>query len=72
MTVDVCRQLSEKPAKHVCMATFGVGLSWGFCLVDMEGTYVAPIRTYQTPSENMTRQQKIDYWISYFKEGNNA
>lgn len=29
VTVDVCRQLSEKPAKHVCMATFGVGLSWG-------------------------------------------
>ena len=72
VTVDVCRQLSEKPAKHVCMATFGVGLSWGFCLVDMEGAYVAPICTYQTPDENMTRQQKIDYWISYFKKGNNA
>lgn len=72
VTVDICRQLSEKPAKHVCMATFGVGLSWGFCLVDMEGAYVAPIRIYRTPDENMTRQQKIDYWISYFKKGNNA
>ena len=54
------------------MATFGVGLSWGFCLVDMKDTFVAPVKTFVTPESNMTRKEKIDYWISYFKEGNNA
>ena len=72
MTVDICRQLSQKPAKNVCLATFGVGLSWGFCLVDMEGAYISPVHLHHTPADNMNRQQKIDYWISYFKEGNNA
>lgn len=72
VTVDLCRQLSQKPARNVCMATFGVGLSWGFGLVDMEGAYVAPVRMYETPTDNMTRKEKIDYWISYFKEGNSA
>lgn len=72
VTVDICRELSRHPAKHVCMATFGVGLSWGFCLVDMEGAYVSPVHLYRTPAGKMNRQQKIDYWISYFKEGNNA
>lgn len=72
VTVDLCRQLSAVPSKNVCMATFGVGLSWGFCVVNMEGTFVAPVRKYVTPPDKMTRQEKIDYWIAYFKEGNNA
>lgn len=72
VTVDICRQLSQKPAKNVCLATFGVGLSWGFCLVDMEGAYISPVHLYHTPAGSMNRQQKIDYWISYFEEGNNA
>ena len=72
VTMDICRQLSQSPAQNVCLATFGVGLSWGFCLVDLEDTYIGGIRLYKTPESNMTRQQKIDYWISYFKEGNSA
>lgn len=72
VTVDLCRQLSTAPARQVCMATFGVGLSWGFCLVNMEEAFVAPVRTYVTPAGSMTRHEKIDYWISYFKDGNNA
>ena len=72
VTMDLCRELSASPARNVCMATFGVGLSWGFCLVNMEGVCIPPIRTYQTPADKMDRQQKIVYWISYFKDGNNA
>ena len=72
VTVELARQLSQTPAKSVCLATFGVGLSWGFCLIDMEGAYVAPIRTYKAPENSLTRQEKIDYWIKYFKDGNNA
>ena len=72
VTLDLCRQLSASPARLVCMATFGVGLSWGFCLVDMKDSIVTPIKFFVTPESNMSRKEKIDYWISYYKEGNNA
>lgn len=72
VTVDLCRALSGSPARNVCMGTFGVGLSWGFCLVNMEETFISPVREYVTPEGNMNRKEKIEYWISYFKEGNNA
>ncbi|WP_298069546.1 ketoacyl-ACP synthase III [uncultured Mailhella sp.] len=72
VVVDICRELGRRPVKNLCMATFGVGLSWGFCLVDMEGSLVAPVREYVTPEGKMNRKEKIDYWISYFREGNHA
>ena len=72
VTVDICRELSRRPVKNLCMVTFGVGLCWGSCLVDMEGALVAPVREYVTPEGKMNRKEKINYWISYFKEGNHA
>lgn len=72
VTTDICRQLKDFPAKTVCLATFGVGLSWGFALVDMAQTYVGGVRLYKTPTGKMTREERIAYWISYFKDGNNA
>lgn len=70
--VDICRQLKDNPAKDVCLATFGVGLSWGFALVNLEKTFIGEIRLYKTPDSKMTREEKISYWISYFKKGNDA
>lgn len=72
VTTDICRQLKDNPVNTLCMATFGVGLSWGFCIVNTSKTYVGGIRLYQTPSDKMTRKEKIKYWIDFFKEGNNA
>lgn len=64
--------VKDNPVNTLCMATFGVGLSWGFCVVNTSKTYVGGIRLYQTPSDKMTRKEKIKYWIDFFKEGNNA
>lgn len=72
VTTDICRQLKDKTFKTVCLATFGVGLSWGFALVDMAGTYIGGLRSYKTPADKMNRAEKIAYWNKYFKEGNNA
>ena len=72
VTLDICRQLSEQKVKNLCLATFGVGLSWGFGVVNMDKAQVFPIGLYKTPESKMTREQKIAYWIEFFKRGNNA
>ncbi len=72
ITTDICHQLKDRTRKTICMATFGVGLSWGFALVDMEKTYIGGIHPYKTPDDKMTRAEKIAYWNNFFKEGNNA
>lgn len=72
VTMDLCRQLKEKSEKTVCLATFGVGLSWGFAVLDFEKTYCGGIRLYKTPAGKMNRQERIKYWIDYFKKGNDA
>lgn len=72
VVTDICRQLSKTPAKSVCLATFGVGLSFGFALLNFENAYVGKMRLYRTPDDKSTRAEKIKYWIDYFKDGNNA
>lgn len=72
VVTDLCRQLKEKKERTVCLATFGVGLSWGFAILDLEKTYCGGIRLYKTPTGKMNRQERIKYWIDYFKKENNA
>lgn len=72
VVMDICRHLSENKVNSLCLATFGVGLSYGFSIVDMHDTYIGKIKSYHTPDNKMNRKEKIKYWIDYFKEGNNA
>lgn len=72
VTTDLCRQLKEKKAKTVCLATFGVGLSWGFGILNFDKAYVGGIRLYKTPESKMSREEKIKYWVNYFRDENNA
>lgn len=72
VTTDICHQLQGKSVQTVCLATFGVGLSFGFALLNMKNTLIGGLRLYKTPENKMTRAEKIEYWNNYFKEGNNA
>ncbi len=72
VTTDICRQLSKQPAKNICLATFGVGLSWGFAVLNTSNTFVGEVKNYFTPENKMTREEKIKYWIEYYKGGNHA
>ena len=72
VTMDLCRQLNEKKQKTICLATFGVGLSWGFAIINFEKTLCGGILLYKTPLGKINRQEKIKYWIAYFKGNNNA
>ena len=70
VTMELVNRLQKGPLCDVCFATFGVGLSWGFALLDLKNVYVAPITLYKTPANAKTREEKINYWVDYYKEGN--
>lgn len=70
VTMELVNRLQKGPLGAACLATFGVGLSWGFAMLDMKDVYVPPIATYRTPPDAMTREEKINYWVNYCKEGN--
>ena len=70
VTMEIVNRLQKGPLGEVCFATFGVGLSWGFAMLDLKDVHVAPLALYKTPSDAMTREEKIKYWIDYYKEGN--
>lgn len=53
--------------KRVLMCTFGVGLSWGSCIVNTNSVHNGGISIFKTPKNIPTRQEKTEYWIRYFK-----
>ena len=67
VVTDVCHNLHDRKLHNVCITGFGVGLSWASVLLDMRQTFVGAVETYVTPEGKMTREEKIKYWISYFK-----
>ena len=70
VTMELINRLQKGPLGRVCFATFGVGLSWGFAMLDMTDVHVAPIAFYKTPADATTREEKIKYWVNYYKDGN--
>ena len=63
----ICDRLQGKKPKNVVMCAFGIGLSWGSCLVDLSKTYNGGISTYIASKTHLPRQEQINYWIKYFK-----
>lgn len=72
VTVDICRELAQQQHAQVLFATFGVGLSWGFAVLDLRHATAGGVQLYKTPEGKRTRAEKIQDWIDYFKGGNNA
>ena len=70
VTMELVHHLNKKMERTVCLATFGVGLSWGFAMLDLEGTYIGPIKFYRAPTDAPTREELIKRWIEYYKQGN--
>lgn len=70
VVTDICHNLIGKDINYVCLATFGVGLSWGFAMLDLSDISIFPVSFYVSPGGKMNRKEKIEYWIKYFKEGN--
>jgi 3-oxoacyl-[acyl-carrier-protein] synthase-3 len=63
----LCDQLVGRPVKNVVLCTFGIGLSWGTCLLDLSGMHNGGISTYIPPSNRLSREEQIAHWINCFK-----
>jgi len=70
VTMELVHHLNLSSARHVCFATFGVGLSWGFALLDLSNARVCPVEHYRRPADAPTREETIRQWIDYYKKGN--
>ena len=70
VTMELVNRLEAGPLSSVCLATFGVGLSWGFALVDLANVYFGGVGTYKTPAGVPTRAETIKKWIEYYRGGN--
>ena len=70
VTMELVNRLEVGPLASVCLATFGVGLSWGFALLDMSQTFFGGVGQSKSPSNLPTRAEKIQKWIDYYRGGN--
>lgn len=70
--LDLIHALNHRDIRTACLVAFGVGFSFGTCILNMQDVVTLPIRTYQTPEGKLTRQEKIQYWIDYFAGGNES
>lgn len=65
----ICDQLSGKSVANVVLCAFGIGLSWGAAALNLSGLHNGGISTYITPANQLTRSEQIEYWINFFKRG---
>jgi len=62
-------QLYGRPVKWVVLCTFGIGLSWATCLLDLSGLHNGGISTYSPPPGRLSRPEQIAHWVDFFKGG---
>lgn len=67
VTTNICDQLENKNVKNVILATFGVGLSFAFALIDFSKTKIFGFEKYIQKNKPYTREELIENWIKYFK-----
>lgn len=63
----LCDQLLGKNVRNVVLCAFGIGLSWGCCLLNMQGMYNGGISLYKPTKKKVPREEQINHWIKYFK-----
>ena len=63
----LCDQIIGNTVKNVIICAFGIGLSWGSCLLDLSNMYNGGISTYFPRKDQLTRQEQIAHWCNYFK-----
>lgn len=68
VATNICDCLSTKQIKNVLLATFGIGLSFSFGILDLSDTKNGGISFYKKPVDMPSRREQIDYWIKYYKE----
>lgn len=64
---DICHSLCDKKYSKILLSSFGVGLSWGFAILDFSDCKIMDVSIFEPREKIMSRNEKIDYWIDYFK-----
>ena len=67
---NLCDVLQGKTFREVMLISFGVGLSWGCCIVNIENAFNGGIIKYHLPETIPTRAERAERWIGYFKGEN--
>jgi 3-oxoacyl-[acyl-carrier-protein] synthase-3 len=71
IVTDIVHNLHGHKVNKLGLASFGVGLSWGFAVIDTQGTVIydfdeLPDNFNDNRHEQglgLTRQERIDYWV---------
>lgn len=67
VVTNICDKLSDKSVSTTMFVTFGTGLSWGSCIVDLKNTYIGKIDIFKPEKTIPTRTEMIQHWIKEFK-----
>lgn len=59
--------LSKQNPQNIMLVAFGVGLSWGSCIINIANIYNGAIRFFNRKGDHLSRQEQIDHWIKHFK-----
>jgi len=68
IVTDICHSICGKSPAKVLLSSFGVGLSWGFAVLDFSDCKIMSIYSFDPREKILSRSEKIDYWIDYFKK----
>ena len=67
---DICHNKCNIQGQNkVMLSSFGVGLSFGFALIDFSKSKIDETSFFVTPEDNLTRDEKIKFWVDYFLNG---
>lgn len=73
VTTVLCDQLTDKAINEIFLCTFGVGLSWGSCIINFDNVHNGGIKIFNSSCNIKSRKEKAEYWINYFLgEDNNG
>ena len=61
----------ETNKRNLCCSGFGNGLVCASCIINLENTYIGPIRDFQKPKYIKSKEEYIDYWTKKIKGENN-
>lgn len=69
ITTNICDNIEYARKSRNMLVSFGVGLSWGNAVVDLQCTKILGIKTYKSRDDALTRRETIEYWVNRIKNG---
>ena len=68
VAMNACDSLLGKKVNDVLLASFGIGLSYSFGIVNLSNMKNGGVGFYKKANSILSREQQKEYWINYYKE----